>query len=173
MVEETWVHALFPSRTRDMTTSQHFTLSTLFVGLIALLSFGCAPKRLVEPSQVTVSFYGTPQFMPILGSPVTYAANATREIIHDGNLYYLRIRVSQSETEDAYYQDFWFSSANVEGPWQSVHAVPNEVTQVECAELVPYNPVRTDQLCTIPFPHPEFKLDNPDKDFACKLPPCP
>jgi len=147
--------------------------STLLVGLVTVLGFGCAPKRLVEPSQVNVSFYGAPQFMPILGSPVTYAANATREIIHDGSLYYLRIRVPQSETEDMYYQDFWFSSANVDGPWQSINTVPNEVAQVECTELVPYNPLRTYQLCAMPFPHPEFKSDDPDKDCSCKLPPCP
>jgi hypothetical protein len=118
--------------------------------------------RPVEPSQANVEFYGAPQFMPILGSPVSYVANATREIIHDGNLYYLRVPAPPSETEDQLYeQDFWFSSANVEGPWQLVHTVPQEVAEVECTELSPYNPIRTYQLCTVPFPHPEFHVDDP------------
>ena len=138
-----------------MARNHKFIRTALLIELIAMLSFGCGvPKRPVAPSLVNVSFYGAPQLMPILGSPVIYVANATTEIIRDGNLFYLRILVPASETEDVYYHDFWFSSANVDGPWQAVPAVPDEVAQVECAELGPYNPILTYQLCTVPFPHP-------------------
>jgi hypothetical protein len=136
--------------------TKHNVVNALMIGLFSMLSFGCgAPRQPVEPSHVNVSFFGVPQFMPIQGSPVTYVANATREIVHDGNLYYLRIRVPAGESEDVYYHDFWFSSADVDGPWQGVRAVPEEVVEVECTELGSYNPVRTYQLCTVPFPNPE------------------
>jgi len=158
----------------DMATNRAFIGAALLVGVIVISSCGCGvPKRPVAPSQVNVSFYGAPQLMPILGTPVSYIANATQEVIHDGNLFYVRSRVPATETEDVYYHDFWFSSANVEGPWQAVSTVPEEVAQVECTELGPYNPLRTNQLCAIAFPHPEFHADDPDRDFACKLPPCP
>jgi len=145
-----------------MATSRAFAGAALLAGVIVISSYGCeAPKRPVAPSQVNVSFYGAPQLMPILGSPVSYVANATEELIHDGNLFYVRIRIPASATEDVYYHDFWFSSANVDGPWQAVPTVPDEVAQVECTQLGPYNPLRTYQLCAVPFPHPEFHLDEP------------
>jgi hypothetical protein len=75
--------------------------------------------RPLQPSQANVSFYGVPQFMPILGASVSFGANATQEIIHDGTLYYL------------YDQSLWFSSVNVEGPWEVARAVPQEVVQIE------------------------------------------
>ena len=157
-----------------MATNRAFIGDAMLVGVIVISSCGCGvPKRPVALSQVNVSFYGAPQLMPILGSPVSYVVNATQELIHDGNLFYVRIRVPASETEDVYYHDFWFSSANVDGPWQAVSTVPEEVAQVECTELGPYNPLRTNQLCAIAFPHPEFHVDDPDRDFACKLLPCP
>ena len=140
----------------DMAINRAFIGDALLVGVIVISSCGCGvPKRPVALSQVNVSFYGAPQLMPILGSPVAYVANATQEVIHDGNLFYVRIRVPASETEDVYYHAFWFSSANVDGPWQAVSTVPEEVAQVECTELGPYNPLRTNQLCAIAFPHPE------------------
>ncbi len=136
-----------------MARNRKFTETAVLIGLIATLSFGCgAARRPVAPSQVNVSFYGAPQLMPIVGSPVSYVANATREVIRDGNLFYLRILVPAGETEDVYYHDFWFSSANVDGPWQAVPTVPEEVAQVECTELGPYNPILTYQLCAVPFP---------------------
>ena len=143
------------NRRIGMASNQKFIGTAQLIAFVAILSFGCgAPRRPVAPSQVNASFYGAPQLMPILGTPVTYVANATREIIRDGNLFYLRIWVPASETEDVYYHDFWFSSANVDGPWQAVPAVPEEVAQVECTELGPYNPIITYQLCTVPFPYP-------------------
>jgi len=157
-----------------MAKKRAFIGTALLVGGMVISVCGCgALKRPVTPSQVTVSFYGAPQLMPILGSPVSYIANATQEVIHDASLFYVRIRVPASETEDVDYHDFWFSSANVEGPWQAIPTVPREVAQVECTELGPYNPLRTNQLCAIPFPQPEFDVGYPDIDFACKLPPCP
>jgi hypothetical protein len=145
-----------------MATNRAFVEAALLAGVLAISSCGCgALKRPVAPSHVNVAFYGAPQLMPILGSPVSYVANATQEVMHDGNLFYVRIRVPANETEDVYYHDFWFSSANVEGPWQAVPIVPDEVAQVECTELGPYNPLRTYQLCTVPFPHPEFHMDEP------------
>jgi len=157
-----------------MATNRAFIGTALLVGVIVISICGCGSlKRPVALSQVTVSFYGAPQLMPILGSPVSYVANATQEIIQEGSLFYVRIRVPASATEDVDYHDFWFSSANVDGPRQAITTVPGEVAQVECTELDPYNPLRTNQLCAIAFPHTEFHVGYPDIEFACKLPPCP
>jgi len=120
------------SRSTSTATTNRFVRSTVLSGLFVILSWGCEPSmRPVRPSQANVSFYGAPQFMPILGTSVSYGANATREIIHDGTFYYLCD------------QSFWFSSVNVQGPWKVARAVPEEVLQIECTQLSSYNPLRT------------------------------
>jgi len=139
-----------------MATKYAFAAS-LLAGVIVISSCGWgAPKRPAGPSQINVSFYGAPQLMPILGSTVSYVANATEEVIHDGNLFYVRIRIPGSWMEDVDYHESWFSSTNVDGPWQPVPTAPHEVAQVECTQLGPYNPLRTYQLCAVPFP-PNFR----------------
>ena len=156
--DETTYRSHAPSA--GMVTNHKFVRPTALAGLLLIVNCGCGPQmRPVQPSQANVSFYGVPQFMPILGASVSYGANATQEIIHDGTLYYL------------YDQSLWFSSVNVEGPWEVAGAVPQEVVQIECTQLSPYNPLGTYQLCTAPFPDSE--INGVEEGSRCILPPCP
>jgi hypothetical protein len=135
-----------------MAISQKFVRTAALVASVLSLNFGCGPpKHAVQPSQASVSFYGSPQFMPIAGASVAYVVNATREVIHDGTIYYL------------YDHNIWFSSVNAEGPWEVAHAVPQEVIQIECVQLSPYNPLGTYQLCAVPFPQYDPETAQPTK----------
>jgi hypothetical protein len=63
-------------------------------------------------SQVKVSYAGQPQFEPIQGTTMSYAANTPNRVILVGSEYYLC------------YQGLWFVGATANGPWTVAQTVP-------------------------------------------------
>ncbi|HMF90908.1 MAG TPA: hypothetical protein VKL40_09705 [Candidatus Angelobacter sp.] len=74
-------------------------------------------KAQVE-SQVKVSYDGDPQFKPIEGTSLQYAANTEDKVIKVGDLYYLC------------FQGVWFMSSTPNGPWKTADSVPKEIYNI-------------------------------------------
>lgn len=62
--------------------------------------------------QVKVSYNGTPQFLPITGTTMSYATNTPNRVIQVGAVYYLCLN------------GVWFMSNTPNGPWQAAPSVP-------------------------------------------------
>ena len=62
-----------------------------------------------------VHYSGPPQFKPIEGTSLRYAANTQDKVIKTGDLYYLC------------FQGVWFMSTALDGPWQTANSVPKEI----------------------------------------------
>jgi hypothetical protein len=65
--------------------------------------------------QVKVVYVGQPQFVPIDGTTMLYAANTQNRVIQVGLQYYVC------------YQGVWFNSFNPMGPWQIANVVPQVI----------------------------------------------
>ncbi len=63
-------------------------------------------------ASVKVAYSGPPQFVPIEGTSLSYAANTPERVIRVGDLYYLC------------FQGVWFMSTTPQGPWQTAPSVP-------------------------------------------------
>jgi len=66
-------------------------------------------------AQASVTYSGAPQFVPIPGTPLTYATNTAQKVIQVGDLYYLCL------------QGIWFLSTSPQGPWQTAQSVPQVI----------------------------------------------
>ncbi|HXX53614.1 MAG TPA: hypothetical protein VEI28_03485 [Thermodesulfovibrionales bacterium] len=82
-----------------------------------------------------VTYDGTPQFAPIQGTSLSYAANTSQKVIRVGDLYYLCL------------QGIWFVSANPQGPWQTAQSVPQEIYTIPPSSPV-YNVTYVTQTTT-------------------------
>ena len=73
----------------------------------------------VDPAKaaatVNVVYSGSPQFVPIQGTTLSYATNTPNRVIQVGSLYYLC------------FQGVWFMSTTPQGPWQTAPTVPPEI----------------------------------------------
>jgi hypothetical protein len=97
---------------------------------------GCGvPKRAV---QAEVVYLGLPQLEPV-GISLSYVANASREVVYDGAIFYL------------FDQDTWFASLDADGPWDVTSSVPQEVAEIECVRLHTNNSSEGYQLCVAPL----------------------
>ena len=131
-------------------TDKH--LWPVIIGLSIFIS-SCGAQRHVavqgrvsynpSPVQGKASYYGSPQFMPLEGTSLFYAANAKQKVIRFDDVYYL------------WAQGIWFASQNASGPWATSSLVPLEVLAVECAELGFYHPLGGYQLCAVVPSPPE------------------
>ena len=54
----------------------------------------------------TVTYKGAPEWKPIDGTPLAYAANSPYDVLKVGEVYYLC------------FQAVWFVSKSPEGPWE-------------------------------------------------------
>ena len=63
----------------------------------------------------SVAYLGDPQFEPVEGTSMEYAANTKSDVIHVGDRYYLCE------------QGVWFVSLSPEGPWEITDSVPKEI----------------------------------------------
>ncbi|WP_228012095.1 hypothetical protein [Flavobacterium hungaricum] len=66
-------------------------------------------------AKAKVTYDGTPQFKPIEGTKMQYAANTPDKVIKVGDLYYLC------------FQAVWFMSTSPNGPWKVTNSVPKEI----------------------------------------------
>jgi hypothetical protein len=76
--------------------------------------------------EVKVSFNGTPQFVPIAGTTMSYATNTPNKVIQVGSVYYLCLN------------GVWFMSNTPNGPWQTAASVPPEIYTIPASSPV-YN----------------------------------
>jgi hypothetical protein len=72
-------------------------------------------KRVQAP---TVTYQGTPEWKPVGGTSISYAANSPNDVLKVGDLYYLC------------YQAVWFVSKSPQGPWEAADKVPGEIYDI-------------------------------------------
>lgn len=86
-------------------------------------------------AKVNVTYYGTPQFVPINGTTMQYATNTADKVIQVGDLYYLCL------------QGIWFMSTTPQGPWQTATSVPSQIYTIPPSSPV-YNVTYVTQTTT-------------------------
>ena len=88
-----------------------------------------------------VKYAGDPQFQSIEGSSVTYASNASHDVVLVGNTYYLCS------------MGVWFSSGSPNGPWLVTTSVPSAVYGIP-----PSAPVYSVTYVTVVNPDPYYPV---------------
>ena len=86
-------------------------------------------------AQAKVTYSGDPQFKPIEGTSLSYAANTPDKVIKVGDVYYLCL------------QGVWFLSKNPQGPWQTAPSVPQVIYTIPPSSPV-YNVTYVTQTTT-------------------------
>lgn len=86
-------------------------------------------------AKVNVSYAGEPQFKPIEGTSLSYAANTAEKVIKVGDVYYVC------------FQGAWFKSTSAQGPWQAAESVPKEIYSIPPSSPV-YNVTYVTQTTT-------------------------
>lgn len=84
--------------------------------LLAAIPRTAEVKR--SDAKAEVQYVGAPQFVPIAGTPVSYAKNTPNDVLRIGDLYYLC------------FQGVWFASTSPNGPWQVADKVPQEIYSI-------------------------------------------
>jgi hypothetical protein len=77
-------------------------------------------------AEAKVTYNGDPEFKPIQGTSLSYAANTPDKVIKVGDVYYLCL------------QGVWFMSPNAKGPWTTAKTVPKEIYSIPSSSPV-YN----------------------------------
>ena len=86
-------------------------------------------------AQAKVTYSGDPQFEPIEGTSLSYAANTPDKVIKVGDVYYLCL------------QGVWFLSSGPQGPWQTAPSVPQVIYTIPPSSPV-YNVTYVTQTTT-------------------------
>lgn len=89
-------------------------------------------------AHATVKYKGSPQFVPIEGTTISYATNTLQEVVHIGATFYLNI------------QDVWIASSNPQGPWMAIGYLPTAVPAIICMQ-VNSSPLNPYQMCALPW----------------------
>ena len=69
-------------------------------------------------AKAEVQYLGEPQFVPIPGSPISYAKNTPSDVLRIGDRYYLC------------FQGVWFAAVSPNGPWQAADQIPQEIYSI-------------------------------------------
>lgn len=86
-------------------------------------------------ARVNVTYNGPPEFKPIEGTSLSYAANTTDKVIQVGDIYYLCL------------QGVWFTSTTAQGPWKTAPSVPQQIYTIPPSSPV-YNVTYVTQTTT-------------------------
>jgi hypothetical protein len=86
-------------------------------------------------AKASVTYDGSPQFVPISGTTLSYATNTAQKVIQVGDVYYLCL------------QGIWFFSASPQGPWQTAQSVPQVIYTIPPSSPV-YNVTYVTQVTT-------------------------
>jgi hypothetical protein len=86
-------------------------------------------------ARASVTYDGSPQFVPISGTTLNYATNTAQKVIQVGDVYYLCL------------QGVWFFSASPQGPWQTAQSVPQVIYTIPPSSPV-YNVTYVTQVTT-------------------------
>jgi len=90
-------------------------------------------------AQFTATYDGDPQFKPIEGTDMSYAANSPNDVIQVGNNYY------------AVSDGVWFVATDPRGPWSVCTYVPPEIYS-----MPPSSPVYNDKFVYVYDSTPEY-----------------
>jgi hypothetical protein len=88
-------------------------------------------------AQTKVYYVGSPHFVPIEATSISYATNSHQEVINVGDKFYLNTH------------EVWLVAPSPEGPWAPARSLPEGVSAIVCAQLHP-NPSEPYILCALP-----------------------
>jgi hypothetical protein len=100
---------------------------------------------------LSVTYGGPPNWQPIAGTPLQYAANTSFDVIKDGNAYY------------ACSNAVWFTATSPNGPWTVADSIPDEIYQIPSnSPLYPdtYVTVETSDTNTVTYEYTAGYLSN-------------
>ena len=86
--------------------------------LLAQVPTVAVVKRTEAESKAKVEYTGEPEFVPIAGTDLSYAANANADVIRLADQYYLCLNA------------VWFVSSSPKGPWKIVSDVPEPIYSI-------------------------------------------
>ncbi|MGA3055788.1 MAG: hypothetical protein ABSD63_16405 [Candidatus Korobacteraceae bacterium] len=86
--------------------------------LLAQVPTTAIVNRAEAEAKVKVVYSGDPQFKPIEGTSLSYAANTQDRVIKYGDLYYLC------------FQGVWFMATSANGPWKTADSVPKAIYEI-------------------------------------------
>lgn len=89
-------------------------------------------------ARTKVHYAGSPHFVPIEGTAISYATNTHQEVIRVGDEFYLNTL------------EVWLVAANAEGPWVAAQSLPEEVAAIVCVQMNA-NPSEPYLLCALPW----------------------
>jgi len=98
--------------------------------------------------QARVYYEGTPQFVSISGTSITYAANSRKPVVRIGDAFYLLFTYYYPFVHNT--RDVWLVSASAEGPWVPAYSLPEVIPAIVCSQLNTY-PLEPQQLCAVPW----------------------
>jgi hypothetical protein len=101
--------------------------------------------------EAKVLYQGTPHFVSIRETPITYATNAPEPVLHVGDVFYALFTYFNPIARST--QNMWLVSARAQGPWVPAQSVPRVIGAIVCSQLSsdPLNPY---QLCALPWTSP-------------------
>lgn len=103
--------------------------------LLAQIPTTAVVDPVAAAAQASVTYSGEPQFKPIEGTSLSYAANTPDKVIKVGDVYYLCM------------QGVWFMSVSPQGPWKTAPSVPKEIYTIPPSSPV-YNVTYVTQVTT-------------------------
>ena len=86
--------------------------------LLAQIPTTAVVNRAEAEALAQVTYDGPPQWKPIEGTNLKYAANTESRVIRSGDLYYLC------------FQGVWFVSASPNGPWKTADSIPSTIYSI-------------------------------------------
>jgi hypothetical protein len=95
-----------------------------------------------------VEYDGSPRFISIEGTSITYATNARQPVLHIGNAFYFLFTYFNPHL--GIDQNVWLISASAQGPWILAHSLPRVIPQIVCSQLNA-SPLSPYQLCALPW----------------------
>jgi hypothetical protein len=95
-----------------------------------------------------VEYDGSPRFISIDGTSITYAENARQPVLHIGSAFYFLFTYFNPHL--GIDQNVWLTSASAQGPWILAHSLPQITSKIVCSQL---NAPRVSpyQLCVLPW----------------------
>lgn len=86
--------------------------------MLASVPQSAAVNRKQAAAQAQVTYVGNPEFKPISGTSLHYAANTPADVIQHGDKYYLL------------QEGVWFVSGSPNGPWEVADTIPQEIYKI-------------------------------------------
>jgi hypothetical protein len=98
-------------------------------------------------TQASVHYVGSPKFVSIIDTSITYATNTPEAVVKIGDAFYLLFTYFDPVVQER--RNVWLVSGSAQGPWVPAQSLPAEVPAIVCSPInedssEPY------QLCSLP-----------------------